>query len=91
MLDQDTINIIKATLPAVKAHADDITARFYPLMFKQYPEVIPYFNQTHQSKGTQPKALANAVVAHASNIDELGNLSEALFAGHPTFSIRYCR
>lgn len=78
MLDQDTINIIKATLPAVKAHADDITARFYPLMFKQYPEVIPYFNQTHQSKGTQPKALANAVVAYASNIDELGNLSEAV-------------
>jgi nitric oxide dioxygenase len=78
MLDRATVDIIKATVPAVKAHADEITACFYPLMFAQYPEVIPYFNQTHQGKGTQPKALANAVVAYAANIDELGNLSEAV-------------
>jgi len=78
MLDKATIEIIKATVPAVKAHADDITACFYPLMFEQYPEVIPFFNQTHQAKGAQPKALANAVVAYAANIDELGNLSEAV-------------
>ncbi|MDO6763627.1 NO-inducible flavohemoprotein [Agarivorans sp. 1_MG-2023] len=78
MLDTDTINIIKATVPAVKANADNITACFYPLMFKQHPEVIPFFNQTNQAKGSQPKALANAVVAYAANIDELGNLSEAV-------------
>lgn len=78
MLDQATVAVIKATVPAVKAHADEITARFYPLMFAQHPEVIPYFNQTHQGKGTQPKALANAVVAYAANIDELGNLSDAV-------------
>jgi nitric oxide dioxygenase len=78
MLDQSTIEIIKATVPAVGAHADEITACFYPLMFEQYPEVIPYFNQTNQGKGTQAKALANAVVAYASNIDELGNLSDAV-------------
>jgi len=78
MLDQATVDIIKATVPVVKAKADDITACFYPLMFEQYPEVIPYFNQTNQGKGTQPKALANAVVAYAANIDELGNLSDAV-------------
>ena len=80
MLDQDTINIIKATVPAVKAHADDITACFYPLMFKQYPEVIPYFNQTHQSKGTQPKALANAVVQEESlaSVLDLDSLRQIL-------------
>ncbi len=78
MLDQNTINIIKATVPAVKAHADQITACFYPLMFEQYPEVIPFFNQTNQAKGSQPKALANAVVAYAANIDSLGVLSDAV-------------
>ena len=78
MLDEATIKVIKATVPAVKAHADEITACFYPLMFEQYPEVLPYFNQTNQGKGTQPKALANAVVAYGANIDELGNLSEAV-------------
>jgi nitric oxide dioxygenase len=78
MLDRATVEVIKATVPAVKAHADQITACFYPLMFEQYPEVIPYFNQTNQGKGTQPKALANAVVAYGANIDELGNLSEAV-------------
>ena len=78
VLDRATIDVIKATVPAVKAHADEITACFYPLMFEQYPQVIPYFNQTNQGKGTQPKALANAVVAYGANIDELGNLSDAV-------------
>lgn len=78
MLDEATITLIKATVPAVKAHGDAITACFYPLMFEQYPEVIPYFNQTNQAKGTQPKALANAVIAYAENIDALGNLSDAV-------------
>jgi len=78
MLEQATIDIIKATVPAVKAQADNITARFYPLMFEQYPEVIPFFNQTHQASGSQPKALANAVVAYAANIDSLGNLDQAV-------------
>jgi nitric oxide dioxygenase len=39
---------------------------------------VPYFNQTNQGKGTQPKALANAVIAYGANIDELGNLSDAV-------------
>lgn len=78
MLDKITIDIIKATVPVVKANADKITNTFYPLLFDQYPEVIPYFNQTHQALGAQPKALANAVVAYASNIDQLGRLSDAV-------------
>lgn len=78
MLDQATIDIVKATAPAVKENSDAITAHFYPLMFEQYPEVIPYFNQTNQGKGLQPKALARAVVAYGENIDALGNLDGAV-------------
>lgn len=80
MLSIKTIETIKATVPALQLHANAITEHFYPLLFSQYPEVLPYFNQTNQGKGTQPKALANAVVAYGANIDELGNLSEAVTA-----------
>ena len=75
MLDSATIDIIKSTVPALKVHADSITEHFYPLLFKQHPEVLPFFNQTNQGKGTQPKALANAVVAYGANIDE-GTINE---------------
>ncbi|WP_350431934.1 NO-inducible flavohemoprotein [Shewanella sp. H8] len=78
MLDTATVQIIKATVPALQIYANDITSHFYPLLFVQHPEVLPYFNQTNQGKGTQPKALANAVIAYGANIDELGNLSEAV-------------
>lgn len=78
MLDSNTVSIIKSTVPALQIHANAITAHFYPLLFSQHPDVIPYFNQTNQGKGTQPKALANAVIAYGANIDALGNLSEAV-------------
>ncbi|MEZ8801222.1 NO-inducible flavohemoprotein [Vibrio splendidus] len=78
MLDSQTIEVIKATVPALQVHANEITEYFYPLLFDQHPEVLPYFNQTNQGKGTQPKALANAVIAYGANIDELGNLTEAV-------------
>ncbi|PCH63271.1 MAG: NO-inducible flavohemoprotein [SAR86 cluster bacterium] len=78
MLSSTTVDIIKATVPALKIHANAITEQFYPLLFKQYPEVLPYFNQSNQVQGTQAKALANAVVAYGANIDALGNLSEAV-------------
>jgi len=65
-------------LPAVKAHAVDITGVFYPLMFDRYPQVKAYFNQAHQAQGTQRQALANAVVAYASNLDRLEVLGDAV-------------
>ncbi|MCU7375798.1 hypothetical protein PEC18_34550 [Paucibacter sp. O1-1] len=59
MLDTATVQMIKATVPALQIHANDITSHFYPSLFAQHPEALPYFNQTNQGKGTQPKALAN--------------------------------
>ena len=78
MLDSQTVDLIKQTVPALQLHANNITQTFYPLLFSQYPDVLPYFNQTNQGKGTQPKALANAVIAYGVNIDALGNLSDAV-------------
>lgn len=40
-------------------------------MFKNNPEVKPFFDMSKQILGEQPKALAMAVFAAASNIDNL--------------------
>ncbi|WP_432695467.1 NO-inducible flavohemoprotein [Marinobacterium sp. YM272] len=78
MLSAQSREIIDATLPAVKENARNITDVFYPLMFKRYPQVKAYFNDAHQAQGTQRQALANAVVAYASNLDRLELLGDAV-------------
>lgn len=75
MLTPAQIAIIKATAPVVAQHAERITTVFYPLMFERYPEVREVFNQAHQNGGSQPRALANAVVGYAMNIDNLDALT----------------
>lgn len=78
MLKPEQIAIVKATAPVVAQHAERITNVFYPLMFERYPEVRQVFNQAHQHGGTQPRALANAIVAYASNIENLDALRGAV-------------
>ena len=77
MLDQQTIDVIKSTVPALRAHGLDITKTFYKNMFEQNPEIAPLFDMNKQKSGEQPKALAMAVLAAAQNIDNLfiGNLT----------------
>lgn len=78
MLTDQTIRIVKETAPAVAAHAEAITRRFYALMFAGNPEVKAYFNQAHQHSGGQQRALAGAICAYAANIDNLGALGPAV-------------
>lgn len=78
MLSQASKQIIAATLPAVGAQVNRITEVFYPLMFQRYPQVKAFFNEAHQVQGTQPRALANAVVAYASNLERLEVLGDAV-------------
>ncbi|HEX3601758.1 MAG TPA: NO-inducible flavohemoprotein [Lacipirellulaceae bacterium] len=78
MLSEPTINIVKATAPAVALHAEAITRRFYSLMFEANPEVQAYFNQAHQYSGGQQRALAGAICAYAANIDNLAALGPAV-------------
>lgn len=78
MLSDKTIEIIKAITPAVAAQADTITCKFYQRMFAGNPEVKAYFNQAHQQSGQQPAALAGAVCAYFSHIDNLAVLGPAV-------------
>jgi nitric oxide dioxygenase len=78
MLQQQTIEIVKATAPVVELHAEAITRRFYQLMFAGNPEVQVYFNPAHQHSGGQQRALAAAICAYAANIDNLPALGPAV-------------
>ena len=71
MLSQNTIDIIKSTVPALKERGLEITTTFYNRMFEKNPEIKSMFNMDKQQSGEQPKALAMAVLAAAQNIDNL--------------------
>ncbi|MCA9115445.1 MAG: NO-inducible flavohemoprotein [Planctomycetaceae bacterium] len=78
MLSPRTMEIVRATAPAVAPLAETITRRFYQRMFEGNPEVKAFFNQAHQHSGGQQKALAGAICAYASNIDNLEILGPAV-------------
>lgn len=71
MLPQETIDIIKSTVPVLEEHGQTITTVFYKNMFEAHPELLNIFNQVNQSQGRQQNALANLVYAAAANIDNL--------------------
>ena len=86
MLDQKTIDIIKSTVPALKAHGVEITTTFYKTMFERNPEVAPLFNMDRQKSGEQPKALAMSILASAQNIDNLSSIMPVV----EKIAIRHC-
>ena len=65
LLSDQSLSVVQATAAVVAAHADAITARFYPRMFAAHPELLRVFNQGNQATGEQSKALAGSVVAYA--------------------------
>jgi len=77
-LSEMTIHLVKATVPALQEHGLAITKRMYERMF-QNEEIRDLFNQSHHGEaGSQPKALASAIIAYAQNIDNLSALAPAV-------------
>lgn len=77
-LSDETIALVKATVPALEAHGLDIVHEMYSRMF-QNEEIRDLFNQSHHGdSGSQPRALTAAILAYASNIDNLGALAPAV-------------
>ena len=77
-LDAKTISIVKSTVPTLQEHGEALTRHFYGRMFTQNPEVKPFFNQSNQSSGGQPRALSTAICAYAANIDNIEALRSAV-------------
>lgn len=77
-LSDGTIALVKATVPALEAHGLEIVREMYGRMF-QNAEIRDLFNQSHHGdSGSQPRALTAAILAYASNIENLGALAPAV-------------
>lgn len=77
-LSDRTIALIKATVPALEAHGLAITRRMYERMFRN-AAIRDLFNQSHHDEGgSQPRALAGAILAYAQNVDRLEVLAPAV-------------
>ena len=78
MLSQKTIDIVKATVPALKERGVEITQVFYKNMLGENPDIRAMFDPEKQKDGSQPKALAMTVLAAAPNIENLAILAPAV-------------
>jgi len=78
MLSEQSIGIIKSTVPVLEVHGVAITKRFYGLMFEAHPELLNIFNHANQKQGRQQTALANTVYAAAVHIDNLAPIIPAV-------------
>jgi nitric oxide dioxygenase len=76
MLTAEQTAIVKATVPLLETGGEALTTHFYTTMLRDHAEVRPLFNQAHQAHGTQPRALAHAVLMYARHIDDLGALGD---------------
>ena len=65
LLSESSGAVVRATAGVVAAHAEEITARFYPSMLAAHPELRRVFNSGNQATGEQSRALAASVVAYA--------------------------
>lgn len=70
-LSRNTIQLVKLSVPALVAHGTEITRNMYQRLF-QDDHIRELFNHSNQGEGgAQVHALAKAILAYASNIDNL--------------------
>ena len=72
LLSSQAQAVVSATAAVVAEHAEQITARFYPRMFDEHPELLRVFNLGNQATGEQSRALAASVVAYAVHLIDPG-------------------
>lgn len=66
MLSDSSLPVIRATLPVVGEHIQEIASRFYAHMFEGHPELLDgLFNRGNQADGRQQQALAGSIAAFA--------------------------
>ena len=73
-LSAATMQIVKATAPALQQHGVEITTRMYQRLFVD-PEIKALFDMAAHENGEQPKRLAAAILAFAQNVDKLEALA----------------
>jgi nitric oxide dioxygenase len=77
-LTAEQIAIVKATAPVLQEHGVTITTLFYNNLLAAHEELKNIFSLTSQATGRQPRALAGAVLAYATYVDDLPKLHHAV-------------
>lgn len=91
MLSAEHRAIVTATVPILEQGGEALTRHFYQVLLRDFPQVKPYFNQAHQASGEQQRALANAVLMYAKNIERLealGPLASQIVNKHVALQIQ---
>ncbi|WP_053755989.1 globin domain-containing protein [Streptomyces sp. AS58] len=71
MLSEQSVPVVRATLPAIGANIGEIAERFYTRLFADRPELLrDLFNRGNQASGEQQKALAGSIAAFAAALIE---------------------
>jgi nitric oxide dioxygenase len=71
VLSEQSVPVVRATLPAVGAAIGDITGLFYRKLFDAHPDLLrDLFNRGNQASGEQQKALAGSIAAFAGMLLE---------------------
>ena len=74
MLSNEHIKAIQASIPLLAEHGTTITDKFYDRLFQAHPDLFNMFNRSNQKSGTQRNALAEAIFAYASHIEDVSVL-----------------
>lgn len=69
------MRLVKGTIPILQDHGEHISTVFYKTMLKEHPELNNYFNAINMKNGSQPRALTKLILAYASNISHISELS----------------
>ena len=91
MLTQPQHDIIRATVPVLRTHGENISRVFYATMFEAHPELYNIFNPANQANGRQQRSLAGSVLAYAANIDNLdalGGMVERITHKHGVLEVQ---
>ncbi|KAI0886332.1 globin-like protein [Annulohypoxylon maeteangense] len=78
MLNSQETKLVKDTLPALRQHGEHISTVFYKTMLRDHPDLHNYFNNVNMHTGKQPRALTSLILAFASNIVNISELTPKL-------------
>jgi nitric oxide dioxygenase len=67
--------LVKGTIPTLQEHGEHIATVFYKTMLKENPDLNNYFNPVNMKSGRQPRALTGLILAYASNISHISELT----------------
>ncbi|KAI0551839.1 globin-like protein [Xylaria curta] len=70
--------LVNETIPALRQHGEHISTVFYKSMLRDHPELNHYFNSVNMHTGRQPRALTALILAFASNIVNISELTPKL-------------